>query len=163
MVDTVEISVELIRPNDANAYAAGDIIADSTTVPTMLKFANASQAQLGNGYITKVRLSTNQSANVANFRLWLFEADAPAALAADNTLLKILYADGPKRAGYVDIPALATEGAGSDAAYSVVSNLKLPYTTDMTKTLYGILQTKAVFTPAALQKFFIELTVDRVN
>jgi hypothetical protein len=159
----IEMSLELTRPNDVLAYAIGDIIADSTTVPTMLKFTDASLTSFGSGYITKARVSTNQSANVGTYRLWLFETDAPAALAGDNTILSVRYADNVKRAGYIDIPALATEGAGSDAAFAVVSNLRLPYTTDMSKTLYGLLQAKAVFTPAALQKFYIELTADQIS
>ena len=44
---------------DTTAYAANDAIADSTSAPTLLSFANCANAN-GQGYIVKTRLLTNQ-------------------------------------------------------------------------------------------------------
>ena len=58
---SVQKSASFTRPADTTAYAANDAIADSTSEPTLLSFANCANAMDGGqGYIVKTRLLTNQ-------------------------------------------------------------------------------------------------------
>ena len=57
---SVRKSVSFTRPADTTAYAANDAIADSTSAPTLLSFADCANANGGQGYIVKTRLLTNQ-------------------------------------------------------------------------------------------------------
>ena len=50
---SVQKSASFTRPADTTAYAANDAIADSTTAPTLLSFANCANAVGGQGYIVK--------------------------------------------------------------------------------------------------------------
>ena len=52
---SVQKSASFTRPADTTAYAAYDSIADSTTAPTLLSFANCANAVGGQGYIVKTR------------------------------------------------------------------------------------------------------------
>ncbi len=50
---SVQKSASFTRPADTTAYAANDAIADSTSAPTLLSFANCANANGGQGYIVK--------------------------------------------------------------------------------------------------------------
>lgn len=153
------VSFEYTRPADTNAYTAKDVIADSTSAPTLMSWAGAARVTGGTGYITKARLVTDQKTNTSTFRLWLYSS-APTAI-NDNAPYTLLYADNSKRIGSLDLPALSTEDATNSTAASALNITdKLPYSCAAT-TLYGILETPSGFTPASGQKFWIELTFDR--
>jgi hypothetical protein len=148
------------RPADTTAYAAKDAVSNSTTAPTVLTFTGAGRAAGGTGYITGVRLTTDQSTNGAQFRLHLY-AIAPTAI-NDNAAQTLLWADRAKRIGYIDIGPLVTEGAGSDAAGALNADIRLPYKCDTADThLYGLLETLTAFTPASAQNFHIALALDQ--
>ena len=150
-------SVSFTRPADTTAYAALDTISPATTAN--LTFSNAARVNGGSGYITKVRLMTNQSPNVARFRLHLFHT-APTAI-ADNAPYTLLFANAANRIGSLDLPACRTEGSGSNASAS--SNIvdRLPFVCAVdSRNIIGILQTLDAFTPASGQQFFVELTTD---
>jgi hypothetical protein len=59
----------------------------------------------------------------------------------------------------LDLPALSTE-AGSDCAVAQLDKQLFSGTADASGHLYGLLETKTVFTPASAQKFYVELTAD---
>lgn len=163
---TVAVGVEITRPADTTAYAANDSVNTSTSAPTLITFANASRVASGTGYITKARLTTDQSACVAQMRLWLYNANT-AFLNNDNAAFLIKYADKATRIGYIDFPALSTE-AGSDCAFSFVPDsdpatpnfTALAFTADSGRSIYGAFETKTAFTPASGQKFYVELTFE---
>lgn len=78
---TPVISATLTRPTEAPAvqYAAGDIIANSLTTPTVLTFADCARVAGGTGVILSalVVLSTMET-TAPQLELWLFDT-APAA------------------------------------------------------------------------------------
>lgn len=149
-------TAEIARPADVLAYAVGDSVNTSTTVPTVMTFTNMGLGLRDEGYIVKAQLATDQATCVAQFRLWLFSSPTPF-LSNDNAAFLLKYADRTTRLGYIDFPALTTE-TGSDCAVSLVSNIKLPYVSATTNEIYGVLETKTVFTPASGQHFFVALT-----
>ena len=152
-------AVTLTRPADTNAYAAKDAVSDSTSAPTVLTFSNIARLNGGSGYITKARLMTNQSSNIARYRLHLYHT-APAAI-NDNSQFTLLWANRTNRVGYIDFDALNTEGTGSDAAGALNTAIRLAFVcAAASDDLIGRLETLDAFTPANAQVFYIELTAE---
>jgi len=157
---TAVSSVSFIRPNNVTAYDAKDAVANNATGAEVLLFVNAAAKNGGSGYITKVRLFTSQSTNVAIYRLQLYSS-APTAV-NDNAAFTLLIGNQAKRVGFIDVGPANTEGTGSDSANAMNADVRMPFVCAAADTkLYGILETLTAFTPAALQTFFIELTVEQ--
>lgn len=156
---TVTVGVEITRPSDTTAYAALDSVNTSTGTPTSITFAGMSRIASGTGYITKARLVTDQSACVAQMRLWLFNA-APNTLNNDNAAFLIKYADKLTCIGYIDFPVFATE-AGSDCAQALAPDIRIAFTADASSQLLGVFQTRTAFTPANGQKFYTVLVAEQ--
>jgi hypothetical protein len=157
---SIVVTATFNRPANATAYAALASISDSTTAPTILTFANMGRVNAGSGYITKARLITNQSTNTARYRLHLYNV-APTAI-NDGAAYTNLSANKANKIGYIDFDPMATEGAGSDIAESLNATCRLAFLcAAASRTLYGALQTKDVFTPASGQTYFVELTPEQ--
>ncbi len=155
----IAVETSFARPADTTAYAAKDAVSNSTSAPTVLTFTNLARESGGSGYIAKARLWTDQAANVAQFRLHLFHT-TPTAI-NDNAAQTLLWANRSKRIGYIDFAAMQTEGTGSDAANSQVTDVWLPFTCATgSRNLLGLLETLTIFTPASAQQFYVELTAD---
>ena len=151
-------SATLTRPSDTTAYAAKDVVTDSTSSPTVLEFSDIANVVGGSGYIVKAILLTNQSTNTSRFRLHLYHT-APTAI-NDNSPFTLLWANRVNRIGYLDFVACSTEGTGSDMAQSQSDTVRLPFITSATKHLYGLLESLDAFTPASAQLFYIVLNAD---
>lgn len=152
------VGVEVTRPADTTAYAAGDAVADSTSAPTALAFLAAARESGGGGYVTRARIVTDQKTNVAAYRLWLFSASP--TVVNDNAVFPLLYTEKATRLGYIDIGPLATEDTTSTCAQAINADIRLAYTCAAT-TLFGLLETKTAFTPASGQKVYVELLLDQ--
>jgi hypothetical protein len=145
------------RPADTNAYAANDAVANSTSAPAVLTFANLVRVGGQGGYITKARIWTDQSTCAARFRLHLWNVTQTPI--NDNAAFTLLWANRAAYVGSITFAAAATEGSGSDAAAAADATLRLPFVA--TGSLVGLLETLDIFTPASGQRFFIELTADQ--
>ena len=149
------VGVDFTRPADTTAYAAKDVVGPAVTAN--LTFANVARVNGGSGIITKARVVTSQSANVASYRLYLYHT-APVAI-ADNSPFPLLLANRANRVGFIDIGPMATEGAGSDCAAAQNNWDRMTFKCAAgSRTLYGILVTQTVFTPANAQTYYVELT-----
>jgi len=154
------VAVTLTRPADTIAYAAKDAVSNSTSAPTVLTFADMARINAGSGYIVKARLMTNQSTNTARFRLHLYHT-TPTAI-NDNAAHTLLWANRVNRIGYVDLPAMQTEGSGSDAANSQNDTIRMPFVCAAGgRSVFALVETLDIFTPANGQIFYIELTPDQ--
>lgn len=152
------------RPDDTTAYAAKDVISNSTSSPYVITFAGMGRVTGGSGTIVKARLMTSQKTCTAQLRLHLFHT-APTAI-NDNSPYLMLYSNAANRVGMIDFPACATEdptnstAAGSmrpssDGSYGPPN---LWYKCAVADTaLYGVLETLSVFTPDNAQTFYVEL------
>lgn len=148
-------SANFTRPADTTAYAALDTVADSVGSPTMMQFTAVGVS----GYITKAMIRTSQSANVARYRLHLYQATMTNT--GDNTAFTFLSANFANWIGSIDFPACATEGAGSDIAYAINRDIRLEYTVASGSTIFARLETLDVFTPANAQTFLIILGLEK--
>jgi hypothetical protein len=156
----------LTRPADTAAYAALDAVSNSTSAPVPLTFTDIAPVVGGNGgsgYIVKARMMTDQATFTGRIRLHLYTA-SPTAI-NDNAAHTMLWANRANRIGSIDFPAAATEGSGSNAAFAIATpgtgNIALAFkcaTGD--QSLYGLVETRDIFTPASGQNFYFELTAD---
>jgi hypothetical protein len=160
-LEIAEVSVELTRPTDTDAYAVNDVISNSTTEPAVITFENCGADNEGSGYITKARLFTNSATALlgAQIRLHLYHT-APTAI-NDNAAFTLLYANAVNRIGYIDFPVLETGGTGSDASASLWIDLPIKFRCARgSKALYGVAVVRvAGAAPASGQKlkFFLGL------
>lgn len=159
------VGVEFTRPADTTAYAAKDVVCNSTSAPTVITFANFARINNGTGIIVKARLMTDQITNTSTFRLHLFHT-SPNAI-NDNSPYLMLYGNATNRIGMIDFPAMATEdGTNSTAAAASRPSSDGSFSTpnlyfqaaSASRALYGILETTTAFTPASGQKFYVELS-----
>lgn len=146
------------RPNDTTAYAARDVIADSTSAATIRTFGTAGRISGGSGYITKALLQTSDSAQVNRVRLHLYSTSSPTVI-NDNAANTVLYADRAKYVGYIDFPALSTETSGSEA-FALWTGA-LPYLCVGNDDLFGVLETLDAFTPTAQSTWFVSIWCDQ--
>lgn len=158
------VSATLTRPADAVAYAVSDVVANAIAAAVVMTFARSDASAAiysAAGRIKKARLVTNQAANVAAFRLHLYSIPTTTT-GSDNAPFTLSWADRATHQGSIDFPMCATEGAGSDCAEAICNGLDVGYLTGLgSGVLYGVLETKTIFTPASGQQFFIELTLDQ--
>ena len=155
---SVQKSASFARPVDTTAYEANDAVANSTSTPTLLSFANCANSNGGQGYIVKTRLLTNQKTCTARFRLSFYHT-APSPV-NDNAPKPMLYANKDKLIGCIDLDPCNTEDTSSDAAFALSTAL-MPYVCAAADTsIYCILTTLDAFTPASAQQFFVEITCE---
>jgi hypothetical protein len=156
---TVLVGAEFIRPNDATPYGIGDVVSNSTAATTPLEIPLFARALGGSGYITGARLSTDKKSITPRFRVHLFNAVDPT-LAVDNALHKEVYAEEAKRLGYFDLPPMATAGdaANSTLSRSIDLAMRVPFKCAAgSRSLFCVLETLDIFTPANLEKFTLSL------
>jgi hypothetical protein len=149
------------RPANVSGYIIGDMVSNSVVTTAMMTLSGMARINGGEGYIMKARLGTNQAANVAAYRMWLYTVNNPT-LVADNVPFSLLWANRSSRLGYIDFPAMTSEMTGSDCAFATWSNSGVfPFTTaSADKNLYAVLETKTAFTPDSSQAYYLEVFAD---
>lgn len=157
---------ELTRPSDTTAYAVGDALANSTTAGSVVPLEfEVARADGGTGKIIGSRLLTSSATAFGAVRLWLFNRQpfAAAGYQADNAAIALTYAacktgsavTAPKNnlIGYVDF-SVFTALSSSAVSIGESNQPELDFMCDAgTKLIYGLLEVKAVFTPASAQTF----------
>lgn len=154
----VTSTAQFTRPSDTTAYAAQDVVSDSTTAPTVLTFANVARANGGSGLILSARhIKSSTTTSGASYRLHLYKA-APTAI-NDNAQFSMLYANRLTRIGFIDFIHQGG-GTGSDASHALAPNINLPYLCDASlASLRGILVVTSAYTPVSGEQHMIELSV----
>lgn len=170
---------QLTRPSDTTAYAIGDALANSSTAASVvpLEFKVAKENG-GAGFVTGAQIATDSATAFGALRLHLFNRKpfADAGYQADNSALALTYA--AMRAGNADqaidgdnisphgvpnkLPAIdfTSFNAHSSSAYAVgtCDQTELAFVcTPNSKLIYGLLEVRAVFTPANAQNFTVIL------
>jgi hypothetical protein len=154
------IHLEFSRPNDTTPYIAKDVVGP-TGAAALLTFANIARVNGGSFYVVKARLMTNQAANIAGYRLHLYQDSTPTPI-ADNAQFALLWANRAVRCGFIDFDGCATEGTDSDSAFSLNKDIRLHMKCAAgSRNIYGVLETTSVFTPAGNQQFFLDLSVEQ--
>ncbi len=159
----VRISAAFTRPNDTNTYAAGDVVSDSTSAPTVMTFTGAARAAAKPGTIVSALLF--DSANVAvkgSFELWLFDVtvtpdnDNAVFTPTDAEMLTLVRVI-PFTLSYVGD---ATSGAGGNATY--VGTLSEPINFNSASgNLFGVLVVRNAYIPVGQEIFTVQLLIEQ--
>lgn len=161
--DTVAVSATFARPANTTAYAANDEVSNNATQASAapMTFAGCARVNAGSGYVTKVRLFTdNKTVTNGTFRLWLF--NATPTMVGDNAAYALLYAERAAHVGYVDLTLQTEDGTASTGAQAIDATVRIPFVCAAASTaLYGILLAKGAYTPASGQNLYVELTLER--
>lgn len=142
---TTKASSNFNRPGDTTAYAVNDGVSDNTTAGSVTKLSWSIAAS--SGRILRVRIrKSDQTVATPTIRLWFWDTTFTVG-SGDNAAFAAPLADS---IGYVEV---GVTSAGSDDAVGW-SNCDIPFTGG---TLYGLLQTLSVFTPANAETFTIDI------
>ena len=158
-----EITATFTRPNDTTAYAAGDLIANSTTAGSVTLMSWKLQNAMWLRRIT-IRKS-DPDIVLASFRLWLTPDSAITFSNGDNGALSIAtstLAIADAQAFDVIVDQTLT-GAGDIGVATFDPGLIAIAPASFANgqgTLYGFLEARAAYTPAAQEVFTISLRGD---
>jgi hypothetical protein len=150
-------SASFTRPADTTAYAAQDVVSNSTSSPVVLTFADCGRVNGGSGVILSARHMKQGATATPNYRLHLYRV-APTAI-NDNAQFGLLFANQDRRIGFIDF-VHQTGGTGSDCSSALTPFVNLPFVCDAASdSLFGILTTTSGYTPVSAEQHFIELSV----
>ena len=154
----VIVTDSFTRPSDTNAYAAQDVVSNSTSASGVLTFVNAARAIGGSGIIMSARhLKSSATINGATYRLHLYQV-APTAI-NDNAQFTLLYANRASRIGFIDF-SHSTGGTGSDSSHALATMQNLPFVCDASlRSLFGILVVTGAPAQTSGEQHFIELAI----
>ena len=159
------VQANFTRPNDTNAYAAGDVIADSTSAATIITLEGAVKGDGESSIILTAKLisSANQATKL-DARLWLFDT-APSSYGNDNAAFTPTDAEMRTVLAVIAFPSTAwiggdaTSGAGGNAMCEA-QGLWLPIATAARATgnsIYAVLEARNAYTPVAQERFDLRL------
>jgi hypothetical protein len=145
-VATIPVTVSTTRPNDTNAYTAGDVIGTATGSTAAMKFTGIGPT----GGVIRITGSRHEidvaaiPSGMTSFRLHLYSITPPSVL-GDNAIWDLPAGDRPYYLGYVDL------GSPVDLGSTLyVQQTGLDYDFQLTSAdLWGYLVTNGAFTPTA--------------
>jgi hypothetical protein len=152
-------SSNFTRPADTTAYAANDLVANSTTAGSVSPLSWSVGAS--GGRLVHVQLVKSDETDVANSALNLHLMGAsPTVANGDNGALSF----NRDAAIYLGSIAIGAFVAGTDNAVAVlragetgfVYPFVIPYA-----TVYGLLEATAAYSPANAEVFTVALTFDK--
>lgn len=148
------LSSNFTRPANTTAYASGDIMANSTTAGSIVPLS-WEIGQRGPWFIRRARIkkSGTSTAN-ASFRLHLYES-SPTPTNGDNGAWLTTHSN---YLGSIDVTvdkvfsdSSSGEGAPGTGTDILITNL----TNSSVKTIYGLLEARAAYTPASEEVFTV--------
>lgn len=158
---TTQVSSSKTRPNNTTAYAAGDVINESTSVGTIITFTNTGRTEGNSGIITASQIidSANQTTK-PQLALWLFN-NAPTTV---NDNAAFAPSDAELESGFIGVVNFsdlfvgnATSGAGGNYLLQTKNENLVFECVDGSRDIYGILQVLNAYTPVANEKFTVTL------
>ena len=162
MAINVVTSQTITRPNDTTAYAAADLVANSTTAGSVTPFRFYVPRGIGKNLVIKGhRIKKSDASDVANatFNVWLFGSSPTVANGDNGALSADLVA-----ANFLGKQAGAAMLAGTDDAISCVSftdSSWLYHYLGAADSIYGLLEATAAYSPAAQETFIVSLIIDQ--
>jgi len=158
------ISANFSRPADTTAYAAGDVVANSTSAPVIMTFARATVESGSAGRIAQAICI--DSANVAtkpDLELWLF--DTTVAMDNDNAAFTPTDAELATLIGVIAFPTAsfkvgdATGGASGNSVCDI-QDINLPFNTvPASNKIYGILVVRNAYVPVSGESFTVRIKI----
>lgn len=158
------VAASKTRPNDTTAYAAGDVINESTSAGTTWTFAEVVRTPGGTGTIKRVFI--DDSAYVAtNLSCELFLSTA--AITADNDNATFTPTDAEMQTVVAVIPVSTaypgdlTSGAGGNSLLSSAA-VDIPFKCAAgSTTLYGVLVARNAYVPVGQEVFRVRVIIQQ--
>lgn len=150
------ISVDVTRPADVLAYAAGDAISNSTTAPTTggFTFTGAGRKSGGSGLITDVCVMTsNDPATRLSGEIFIF--NQAVTNINDNTAFAVSDTEIKTCIGVIPFSFF---DAGNNG-YAQMSGLNILYTCSGSADLRFLLRARNAYTPASAEVITVVLKV----
>ena len=158
VADTLDY--ELIRPNDTTAYAVGDWVADATNGQAVIR--NIASHPGGSFYITSIEVQGGNTAEVWQPKVALYQRPR-ATVPADNAAWTFTYLVGRQIGLLRDytLPLLAAYGTNDRTVLTGQSDVCrcAPDSSDV----YLDLITNTIFTPAALKRYVVRVSIVRLD
>jgi hypothetical protein len=157
----VVITATKTRPSDTTAYAAGDVVSESTSAGAAWTFANAAKIKGGSGAIIRATFLDDDTAHTEALILLLFSVVPTGNLDDNGANTEPLSGTEDNFIGALEFDALVDQGTGFSYATAVPgnSNLPLPFKCEIGDAdIYGVLTTSA-FTPTSAEVFRINLQI----
>lgn len=151
------ISATFTRPADTTAYASGDLVANSTTAGSVvpLTFSLGNSFAQGQLRLTRARIYKNGTTPTnANFRLHLYES-SPVPANGDNGAWSTSKA--ANWLGNIDVTSMLAFTDGCAGTGSAAAGSEMLLRLSAGKTIYGLLEAKAAYTPASGEIFTVVL------
>lgn len=160
---TVTLSSNFNRPADTNVYAAGDLVANSTTAGSVVipSIVNAVRQAGGGGHLLKAKLrKTNNSITNASFRVH-FATAAPSSITnGDNGVLSVSGAADYRGSMDITLDRQLTDGAVGFGIPAVGNSIPLDLPGSNT-TLFWWLEARAAYTPASGETFTLDVDIQQ--
>jgi hypothetical protein len=162
--NTVVATANFTRPADTNAYAVGDLVANSTTAGSVLPMSLiVARKNAGTGRVLRARLAkTSASLTNASFRVHLFKT-APATTPGDNAAFAAAVSGvAAVYLGYVDVTmdVAFTDGAKGFGALASGPCISFDAPAGV-MTMAALIEARAAYTPGSAETFTLALEVDR--
>lgn len=153
-------SGSFVRPGDTNAYAVGDLIANSTTANQVVPITvPISRRQGGTGYIRRVRLlKTGTSITNASFRVHIFRTAPSVITNGDNGAFSTNGAAGYMGAFDITMDQSFTDGARGNGGPRVGTEITFDLPGTQTD-VYILLEARGAYTPIGGETFTVEVEV----
>lgn len=147
MVQVVSASGTVTRPADTTQYAAGDLVANSTTAgsvtPVTLSFAQSGKPV----WLRRLALTHSKvTVTLSSFRVWLLNA-SPTVTNGDNGAIAGTFLSTVIAVVDVDVDVLLTGGGAWGSSLFDEGLILLPDTT------YALIEATAAYTPASAEVF----------
>jgi hypothetical protein len=151
------VNASFTRPADTTAYAAGDVVCNSTSAPVVVTFANMAREAAKGGYITALQLLLGSvPTTYPDLELHLF--DTSPTIQNDNAAWAPTDSDMEKSIGLIRLPSgLATPGGSNNLVYDIDALAKPFNCAAGATSLYGILVTRTAYTPGNAEKYAFRL------
>ena len=160
----VVVSVTKTRPADTTAYAAGDVISESTSAGSVWTFADVVHTDGGGGRIVRAAFLDDDTGHTNQVALLLFSVTVTGALNDNGANTSPLLADSDNFIGSIDFDASKDYGTGFSFAVATEGNSKLPLPFRCEggdKDIYGVLVAVDALTPSSGEIFRINLQIDQ--
>ncbi len=143
------------RPANTTAYADGDLVANSTTAgsvtPLTFPIPNKRSCIIRGAWVSK---SDESDVTNADFVVHLFRS-SPTVANGDNGALSTNIAD---KIGTIDVGQMV---AYTDDAYSIAYGGNFYVDSGSSRTLYGLLEADAAYTPASGETFTVGIIIEQ--
>lgn len=145
------------RPADTNAYASGDLVANSTTAGSVAAMSLTVARNAASSFMLrrlKLRKSGTSTTN-ASFRVHLFRAAPATVTNGDNGAFSVSGVADYLGAVDVTIDRAFTDGAAGFGVPVVGSDLCVKLSSG--SSVYALIEARAAYTPASAESFVAEL------